>query len=253
MLSGFINWFKSTEFFITLERYIVSYIIPFISVILGFNLIPDKFKIPLFIVLIIIVIIGLLLTFFNNRKIANIEKQNQTLLKDKVALKETLDEYILVFSETITNELHRIAKELKFDDQDRISIYRHVANKFIMIGRYSENEEFNKPGRMQYNDNEGLIAEVWKNHGLLVRNRDYQLSPETLRKLRMESKILYGVPLFDQKEQRKVGVVIFETTNSTKKKFNATILKPKAIEINKFLNEHINMEPTIKYAHEKGF
>ena len=50
---------------------------------------------------------------------------------------------------------------LGFDDTERISVYRHDGEAFVMLGRYSKNPEYNERGRVLYPDDAGVIGHAW--------------------------------------------------------------------------------------------
>ncbi|MEA5452044.1 hypothetical protein VB780_25950 [Leptolyngbya sp. CCNP1308] len=62
----------------------------------------------------------------------------------------------------LKNELMLLSEMLEFGSEERISLYAHQNQKFVMISRYSKNPEYDKRGRGIQNEDQGIIGKAWR-------------------------------------------------------------------------------------------
>lgn len=130
------------------------------------------------------------------------------------------------FVYSITSEYlaHLANDHLFFNDSERISLYLHESDRFILAGRYSKNVEYNKRNRSAYPDNQGCIGKVWHEGGecfvclptdeaelYSVLKSEYGIDKGIAKSLRMKSKLYCGIAL-DHGSTR-VGIIMFESLN----------------------------------------
>lgn len=166
------------------------------------------------------------------------------LKADKELLKEQLDrsqrqifDLVQNASEAWRLKLHRIFTGMGLDNTFRISIYRHTGKTgtFIMLGRYAAILALNSVGRGIYPEQGGCIGRAWASpegeaHAvnlpasedlLATANfRDWGLSEEHARGLKMKSRSIYALSLMDALNVNRTAIIVFEST------------KPNAIDIN---------------------
>lgn len=94
---------------------------------------------------------GIYVKFKREKRIENLQKENIEL-KNKI---EELD-YFKLFEDFL---FILASHTLNFGDKERISVYKHEGDVFLMLGRYSKNPNYNKRGRGIYPENQGCI---WK-------------------------------------------------------------------------------------------
>lgn len=158
-------------------------------------------------------------------------------------LLEAVQAYRSFLSGYIDEKLKSISSTLNFTESERITIflYSSTLNKFFSIGRYSLSPKYNKIGR--------YIIDTEKEYVYAVLNDEthYEKSPlinnswyfSNKYKRTMESKDMYGVPLFDSKSQNKIGVAVIQTMKS--KAYTSKTIRRKIAEEVKKLNEEINL------------
>lgn len=117
------------------------------------------------------------------------------------------------------------------DNSERISAYRfdHDTGGFVLVGRFSDNPDFSTTGRPVYPGKQGCIGDAWANGKGVLRlpapgceaepAEDYVvchqksgLDAETVRGLRMWSRLLYARRLEDSGSP--VAVVVVEATEA---------------------------------------
>lgn len=217
------------------------------------------------------VILGILGSIVTWRRTPKISK-----LQGRIAeLENNLAQQQSGYFELLTNQLSVLATLIGFGDTERISVYRHNGRSFEMLGRYSLNPEYQKPGRVIYPDNEGCIGEAWSStRGLRAFVDDlpnpttslgqYQarltsewgVPEDTVQGMRMKSRTYAAFPIFDSRRTKKVAVIVFESVK--RKVFNYTTLQNTLNEgeerrISNFLESMKSQEPTLSYASKQGY
>lgn len=165
---------------------------------------------------------------------ANLIEQNSlTLEKEKNKLLKRIEsienDYYRLCSNIIRNSFARSFFEFT-DNNGRISIYKHENDQFILLGRYSNNPNYNDKGRGSYSSQEGFISLGWKRkefkiHGIpeyVNKGIEYishikghcEIPPRTITRMRMKSRSYY-VFRFDNEDSRKpLGIIVFEKLGS---------------------------------------
>jgi hypothetical protein len=95
-----------------------------------------------------------------------VKYQEKSALLDSVqaGFNEFVETYTNVCQDLFKQHLSTLANEaLALSDAERISLYFHNGQCFVLAGRYSKNPEFCKPGRPFYPDTEGCIGHAWLN------------------------------------------------------------------------------------------
>lgn len=110
--------------------------------------------------------------------------------------------------------------------QGRVSLYRHVEDHFVLVGREADNPMHGKKGRPKYPDNEGFIAKgwsnspctesgipLWKGNGSSYRahmKRACSITDEVLTKMNMHSRSFYIYRFNNSDAGNPYGVIVFE-------------------------------------------
>jgi hypothetical protein len=162
--------------------------------------------------------------------------------------------------------------DLDFNDTERISVYKHDGEAFVMLGRYSKNPDFDRRGRGFYPDNEGVIGQAW-HHGEAVADdlpdfgedpagyircsrEDWGIPEEVTRDFTMKSRNYVAFALEHPVRLERIAVVVFESVIVGK--LNVEGLR-RALEtaegrrIHQFLDMMQSIEPTPSYARREGF
>ena len=123
--------------------------------------------------------------------------------------------------------LRDISRALKFDHDDRISLYIVLENEFAICSRVSVNPELEKIGRGSYPINQGIIAKAWEQNMVFENNipqyakknkkysnyfhKYYNMPVSVTEKLSMKSHIYFGRRIHDHNKANPIGVIIVES------------------------------------------
>ncbi|MBG0504435.1 hypothetical protein GBO30_04140 [Elizabethkingia anophelis] len=185
---------------------------------------------PLLIALAILLgLIGIGLNIKQKEKQESLESLNTEKQNLEKKLSNVEKEYYKVCSDTIKFMFEDFFANS--DGNGRVSIYKHQNDKFILLGRYSKNPQYNKRGREIYLDNEGFISKGWQIGEFIIHNapkwvgngRDYKtfmkhncsISEEILKKINMKSCSFFVTRIENEDARDPLGVIVFEKlTNS---------------------------------------
>lgn len=162
---------------------------------------------------------------------------------DRKNLLEAVKSYRSFLSGYLDYELKEMSNKLKNSESERITIFLYSSsiNKFYSVGRYSHSSNFNKVNRYIIDNPKEYVYSV------LNDEKHYENSPTIDNKWcfrkkckrNMESKDMYGVPLYDNKGQIKIGVVVFQSMKESKFTKSKSIRNRLSNEV-KLLNDKIN-------------
>lgn len=131
-----------------------------------------------------------------------------------------------------------ISKAYDFTSNERLSLYVIQEDTLsgqelsMMVGRYSENYEFNKRNRGIHPINQGCIGAAWNSpencfykNDFPIKNEDYdkilseeyKFSSDTISKFRMKAKTIGCVVLHNLTNTDKVAVLVFESIDKNSK------------------------------------
>lgn len=173
---------------------------------------------------VILIILGVIINFLQKNKNLSFSQMQTDLQTTKDKLKNIQKEYFKLCSDNI-----RVIFEDFFaqtDGQGRVSIYKFDDNQFKLLGRYSNNPEFNRIGRGNYSSNEGFIAKGWQNGKFSIdsapkwaaNGKDYKdfmkrncsITDSTLKKIRMKSRSFYIYRINNEDSRPPLGIIVFE-------------------------------------------
>jgi hypothetical protein len=120
---------------------------------------------------------------------------------------------------------------LGFTSSDRISLYSRdpTTESFLMLGRYSSNEEYRQIGRKFYPTDQGFIGRAWLHEeccvadfpsrsldeaGFLDECAKLGIGKDVAMRLRMPSRFFFGRKIRDLSGTRALGVVMIESTTA---------------------------------------
>jgi hypothetical protein len=176
-------------------------------------------------------ILGLLMSLFGGIGQIILTPGNKTL---QISLKKLEDERgkqsqnnETSFQSAISDELLTLSDILHFGDSERISLYYDDSRRLAMLGRYSENTEFNRRGRGFCNYEEGVLGIAWVNcdgkafednfpddseRYVQMCSNSLNMNIDTARRLRMKSRTICIRPIknFDK---HKTAALVFESMN----------------------------------------
>ncbi|WP_291118421.1 hypothetical protein [Empedobacter sp. UBA7248] len=198
---------------------------------------------------ILLIIIGVIVNFSQKNKNLSYTQMQTELQTTQQKFKNIEKEYFKLCSDNI-----RVIFENFFsltDGQGRVSIYKFDDNQFKLLGRYSNNPEFNKIGRGNYSSNEGFIAKGWQNETFKIdscpkwtgKGKEYKdfmksvcnISDTALRKIRMKSRSFFIYRINNEDSRPPLGIIVFEQ------------IKPQPIDQQLIKNIILNHEAQIQF------
>jgi hypothetical protein len=218
-------------------------------------------------------IVGEVCGWRQEEKLSSLRKQLKDVEASRLGLEQLLGrthgDYFALFQD----QLSILANDVfTLTDRERISVYKHDGTAFVMLGRYSKNPVYNKKGRVIYPDNEGCIAEAWKDGESVIRdlpdpNSDFDtyatahktgwnINKQVAKAFQMKSRSYVALAVEDRLQKR-IAVVVFESTCSNGALDNGRIKKLldsyEGKRIAQFLDKMRAQEPSPAYAHEEGY
>lgn len=197
----------------------------------------DKYFISVLVIAAILTVPSIILTAYKSAKFSAILKENNKLKEDISFFKEN---YKTILNGFLTPfALNSLMFGSKKTNSERITLYIHYSLKnectnkpvFVPVARYSANPNFNKPGRPQYPDNQGCIAQTWE-HGTSFDDQfpDFQKTPSEYtnynqknyfipqnitHKFHMKPRLIYGQRI-EHSIAGPIGVIIIESTEKNR-------------------------------------
>jgi hypothetical protein len=162
----------------------------------------------------------------HNLNVKELELELTTIHKNIEIYK---NEYYNLCSDNILN----IFSEFYTTGNDRISIYKHQGNHFTLLGRYSENPNFNKPKQYIYKEDEGLIGSGWSNGKAYIYDapkwsgagteyinfmkKRCEITKKRLKQISMHSRSIFVKTINDTTTATNPdGLIVFESNNPKK-------------------------------------
>ncbi len=106
----------------------------------------------------------------NSKNITNLEKDNFEKGNKIIDLESALNDSIKEMNELFNSYLTLMVKNLNFGHSERISVYKVFEDKFVLIGRASDNPNLKKIGRSSYPIDEGFIGKGWAEGEYFIDN-----------------------------------------------------------------------------------
>jgi hypothetical protein len=194
------------------------------------------------------------------------EIKNFSLKVKNQKLEETINTYRGFLSGYIDALLKKLAEDLNHNESDRVTIFLYSAtlDRFFSVGRYSSSPKFNKVGSLVIEDQKDYLYSVLNDEIIYdplkseTFGENFKMKLKYLFKKRnMESKDIYGVPLYDNFKQNKIGVIVFQSMRKDRYKdeeFRKRVVE-KSRELNLILTQmKIAPNSVIDYSKSlKGF
>lgn len=167
-----------------------------------------------------------------------IEYHNFKLKGDNKKLIEAIKQYRGFLSSGIDEKLKEIFESLGLNEDFRVTVflYSSTLNKFFSVGRYASAPKYNQEGRYIIDNQKEYVFQV------LNDETHYKKAPKIhngfLGKRKMQSKSMFGVPLWDDKHMNKIGVVVYQSMKE--KTFRTKDVRSQFIKQTKDINSLIN-------------
>jgi hypothetical protein len=207
---------------------------------LHFNFL-ENFRNEHSVALVIVLIVSIILRYFFENKIKNYQKHIRKLEHIVTAYQQ----FIIV---TIEDVLRDVFAQLKLGESDRVTLflYSSTTNRFYFAGRYSAAPKYNKQGRTVIENEKEYVYKVLNEES----EKHYKEAPAIknglIKNRIMESKSMYGVPIWDGDHSLKIGVLIFQSTkeNAYRNKDKRRALQNEAKTIEQLIND-MKINPSI--------
>ncbi|MDP9331101.1 MAG: hypothetical protein M3P11_10745 [Actinomycetota bacterium] len=197
----------------------------------------------------------------------------ENLARENARLRQELDDSWSYVRDACDSQLATLANHLlRLNDTDRISLYKHERDIFVISGRYSKNPEYAKPGRPFYPDSEGCIMRAWQQGEAFVDDlpdpeshqdayvadlvNNWQMPLETAQNLRMKSRTLYARALEDPSGMNRTAVLVVESVEVAAfdvSDLQATMASEEGRHILEFLEKRRAQAPDPAFAMREGF
>lgn len=209
-------------------------------------------------------------------KLTKLTKDIDSQARENEELRQFFEQTQQDYFDLLRDQLLILANDVfHFGDTERISVYKHDGEAFLMLGRYSKNPDFDKRGRGIYPDDQGCISKAWregfafckpalpepngKNGKAAWKERleqEWGIPKSVSNNFRMKSRAYAALAIEDVESKRRVAVVVIESTRADRLSFSVIQEEFQIREgkrIARFLKKMELVEPSIRYAHEEGY
>ena len=203
-------------------------------------------------------------SWFVKEKYKKIKKENQQLKQENES--KNINTYKL-----FSNFLFDYSEKFKLSTDERISLYKLDMELFSCIGRYSDNELYNRKPNRFYPKSQGVISKAWAQGKYVDTNapepndnidewvdfnvKEYGFDKEEAKDIRMKCRAMFGLRLKNTSNET-IAVLIFESkapNGLPLGKIESTfseLEKKKLCSLIESLQSHI---PTLENANAEGF
>ena len=147
------------------------------------------------------------------------------------------------------DELCKIFRLLKLDTHYRITVYTYTSEIFFSIGRYAENSNLKKFGRIAISDKEEIIFKAW-NDGEITEKLSSD-NKRNMKSVKISIKYLYEKNDSNPKKDR-FGIIVFETTKNKENKIDLKNLDEATQQIQDFFDNNWNIKQNLTTAYKEG-
>jgi len=227
----------------------------------------------IFVLGVALTLIGNAATWRREKRLGRLQRRVTELEEQVAALEDRVETRTRDYYAQFRTELARVLKEeLGYGDTERISVYRHRGRTFQLLGRYSENPQFDQRTNRLYPDHQGVVAKAWEDRTAAelslpdpetdgasyyrVLEERWSIDEETARQLTMLSRALVGCAIYEPKGVDREAVVVVESARVGKINEEEVV---QAMEgeagsrIYDFLEREESNEPDPNYAKEQNY
>lgn len=246
------TWFK-VHWILFVDLFIIITAIVFTLLVENklIDLIPYTKKHPMNSILIMgvfSIILAILKIYYEYNK-KNIQEELKLIQEENQFFKSLISEFKYQISKPLEDKLFQVFRDLKFDGHYRITVYTYTAGRFFSIGRYSENPNYKKFGRIAIRDKNELIFKAWRNGE--ITDTVTPCEKLNMKSVKISIKYLYEKNDITPKKDR-FGIIVFETTNAKDRKIKNGDLDSAVETIQKFFDEQWHIKQNLAFAIEEG-
>lgn len=212
----------------------------------------------------LLLVLGTIASWVRTESIRRLRKDNWRLRR---LLRDGASAYFAMFE----NNLAILARNLGFGDSERISVYRQHGELFVMLSRYSDSPIFTNRGRGIQPIQQGCVGEAWCNGESIVldlpdpkKDLESYLSAaaqrnvprEVAERFAMKSRAYAAFRLRDDKTNRQVAVVVFESTKPhglQPDRLRSMMIGSEGEQLVEMIRQWQHSEPSPEIATKAGF
>jgi hypothetical protein len=227
----------------------------------------------IFVLGVALTLVGNTATWRRERHLGGLQRQITELEGQVAELEDKVEFRARDYYAQFRMELARVLKEeLGYGDNERISVYRHRGRTFQLLGRYSENPQFDRRTNRLYPDHQGVVARAWEDRAAAelslpdpekdeasyfrVLEERWSIDEETARQLTMRSRALIGCAIYEPKGIDREAVVVVESAavgRITEEEVVRAMEGEAGSRIYEFLEREESNEPDLNYAKEQDY
>jgi len=200
------------------------------------------------------------------KEIEKLEKDNEDKGKKIVDLEEAINSIVKDTDDLFNSYLKLLIQNLNFSHNERISVYKVVENKFVLIGRASTNPNLSKKGRNNYPTDEGFIGKGWEEGSFFIDNlpdpthrngqtyynsvsRINKIPKEIVDNINMKSRTYY-IHRIDGFDNNPKAVLVFESLSNNA--FEENDVRSVIEDVEQPLTMFIEKNNKYKYSQQNG-
>jgi hypothetical protein len=203
---------------------------------------------------------------------ANRSRAARSLKIENERLQEALEQVGQLYYELCSDQLSELLRHtLGYGDTERISAYRRRGNAFQIMGRYSEDPEYNKVHRRVYPANEGVIKYAWRDGTVVAQlpewndedpepylkaSARWDLSEDAVRNLTMKSRHYVACSVYEPTGRHRKVIVVVESTKPhilDEDRVIDVVRGGEGAFIYDFFEKLESIEPDLIFSRERGF
>jgi hypothetical protein len=229
-------------------------------------------NIVIFSVSAIAVILGNLLIINRNNRLRKLLLEIESLTSENKTLQLEIAQNEDDYFDLLNKQLSVLFSMLEFTENERISLYKHEADKFVMLGRFSTNPIFCRKSRTIYPDNQGCLKKAWEQGNSFVNDlpdpiqykkryykilkASWDIDEDTAQNFTMKSRTLLALGINHVSGFPRIAVIVFESIlenglNEDLLKNIFEVAEHKRMAI--FLDKLRDKEPNLALAKREGF
>jgi hypothetical protein len=219
----------------------------------------------------IMVTLGTVAVIRSRQRISELQYEISRLRTDLDGTQQDFVELVQDLYVVFETQLGILSDKLRFGNTERISVYTQDSDAFIMLGRYSKNPEYQKPGRAIYPNDEGCIARAWRNGECFIADlpdptqviddylgcleEDWNIPRDTGQAFKMKSRSLSAFAI-EGSDRHRIAVVVFESTRTDVLKFDRirqAMRQTEGVRLSDLIEKLRPLKPSPEYASKEGF